>query len=244
MKHDPTRTKLMRIQYSSQLTRLFKKFRKETLNTLVESVVKEQEKRRSWTDDTNYYLETQTTKFILTPSKDVIKRNIRRAYNASKDKARREIPFELGKDMTPLDWESLILLQDINFNRIKDCTDNMRNAITYSCSKGVLEGWGANKIAYEIKNNVDGNPNMGITRCKMIARTEIINAYNQGKMNMYKQAGLTQYEWLTALDERTCEECTDLDGKVFNIGNGQIPPIHPNCRCTTLAVVEKPEEEE
>jgi len=144
--------------------------------------------------------------------------------------------------LTPLDWESLILLQDINFNRIKDCTLNMQNAITYSCNKGVLEGWGANKIAYEIRNNVDGNQNMGIVRAKMIARTEIINAYNQGKMNMYRQAGLTQYEWLTALDERTCEECTELDGKVFDIGNGQVPPIHPNCRCTTLAVVEKPEE--
>jgi SPP1 gp7 family putative phage head morphogenesis protein len=207
----------------------------------VDSVIREQQKRRSWTDDTNFYLEIQTNKFILEPSRDIIKRNIRRAYNASKDKARREIPYQLGKDMTPLDWETLVMLQDISFNRIKDCTQMMKNAITYSCTKGVLEGWGANKIAYEIYHNVDGNNNMGITRCKTIARTEIINAYNTGKMNMYKQAGLTQYEWLTALDERTCEECSDLDGHVFDIGDGSVPPIHPNCRCTTLAVVEKPE---
>jgi SPP1 gp7 family putative phage head morphogenesis protein len=230
----------MRIQYSRQIVKLYKRFKKQVTPLLVKQVLSETGRFRSFTDDINNYIENQTRYFILDPSKTIIKNNIRRAFNSGKNKAQHElVPYQLGRDMTPLDWESLIMLQDISFNRIKDCTLNMQNAITYSCSKGVLEGWGAEKIAREIRNNVDGNNNMGIIRARTIARTEVINAYNQSKMNMYKQAGLSQYEWLTALDERTCEECVALDGKVFDIGSGDVPPLHPNCRCCTVPVKEE-----
>ena len=39
-----------------------------------------------------------------------------------------------------------------------------------------------------------------------------------------------QYQWVSVLDSRTTEICEDLDGQVFVIGAGPLPPMHINCR--------------
>lgn len=45
------------------------------------------------------------------------------------------------------------------------------------------------------------------------------------------------YRWVSTLDNRTSSTCRGLDGKVFKINEGPLPPIHPNCRSTTVAVL-------
>lgn len=47
------------------------------------------------------------------------------------------------------------------------------------------------------------------------------------------------YEWVSTLDGRTTETCMALDGQVFEIGKGPMPPAHWNCRSTTIPVVKK-----
>lgn len=79
-----------------------------------------------------------------------------------------------------------------------------------------------------------------VYRSYRIARTELIHVYNGSALEKYKEAGVEMWEWLTADDERTCAECSAMDGKRFPINNtDQIPPdaSHPNCRCTVLAVL-------
>jgi len=95
-----------------------------------------------------------------------------------------------------------------------------------------------------------------------IARTETIWAYNAGAVEGYKQSGVvTKKQWWAAMDDRTCPFCEemhekiiDVDAEFFNKGSllaldsgselnfdyedvGH-PPLHPNCRCTILPVVE------
>jgi SPP1 gp7 family putative phage head morphogenesis protein len=72
----------------------------------------------------------------------------------------------------------------------------------------------------------------------MIARTEIIRTYNQGAINQYKKVGVTKWKWLTAYDDRTCEQCASLDGKIFKMGAPQ-PPLHVNCRCSVAPYLDK-----
>lgn len=43
------------------------------------------------------------------------------------------------------------------------------------------------------------------------------------------------YRWVSTLDDRTSDVCQDLDGEVFKVGEGPIPPAHPNCRSVTIA---------
>lgn len=87
-------------------------------------------------------------------------------------------------------------------------------------------------------------------RARMIARTEVVGAANQGRLMAWKAqvaAGLidpdTAYKrWLTHKDERTCPVCGPTDREevpfdtLFSVGV-QVPPLHPNCRCTAILVV-------
>lgn len=85
-------------------------------------------------------------------------------------------------------------------------------------------------------------------RSERIARTETIRASNFATEEAYRESGVVEgKEWLATRDERTDDECIELDGKVIPLGKdfkkgGEIvkfPPIHVNCRCTLLPVIER-----
>ena len=250
MQIDPTHTTMLRLQYSRQLTRLYRQFQKKILPILTKIVINLNKKYsidrrvkmktiRTITDDVDRWLTRQGDEIIIQPSKPVTERNIRQAYRKGAHKALSQLTDAQITYLTPADWDAFLLLEDINFSRIKDATVTMQNAITYSTQRGILEGWGINKIAYEIRRNIKGNSNMGMHRAKTIARTEVINAYNVAAQNKYKQNGVKKYIWITSFDERTCEICSSLDGKIFSVGHGEVPPVHPNCRCSTSPIYEK-----
>jgi HK97 family phage portal protein len=109
-------------------------------------------------------------------------------------------------------------------------------------AEGVKEGESIPKLAKRV-SSVYGEAKG--YRSKLIARTETIAASNQGALQAYDQSGVVEKkEWLTALDERTCEECAALNGQIRKLqenfsGGVETPPLHPNCRCTIIPVLEK-----
>lgn len=121
--------------------------------------------------------------------------------------------------------------------------------------KILSEGFRENKSIAQIKaqikeeirlsDRLDNKGNLLLTaeeRPGIIARTETITIANQGLKQLYKDNGIKRVRWLAAVSERTCEECQNLNGRVFNINEIQTgvdqPPLHPNCRCTLLSVLE------
>lgn len=74
-----------------------------------------------------------------------------------------------------------------------------------------------------------------------LIRTELNYIQNQAAADRYVAAGFERYEWLAARDERTCEECEELDHQVFLFRDKEVgvnfPPLHPNDRCTIIPVV-------
>ena len=100
-------------------------------------------------------------------------------------------------------------------------------------------------------------------RATRIARTETIWALNEGAVEGYKQSGVVvAKEWSTAADERVCQWCEPMDGKIvglegdyfkmgdsfigrdggtlnFEIENVGHPPLHPQCRCAIIPVVKE-----
>lgn len=72
-----------------------------------------------------------------------------------------------------------------------------------------------------------------------IARTESTRLANLGAVSQYKAGGVTQYRWISSTGSRTCPTCDALNGRVFKIGEGPLPPDpHGMCRCTTGAITE------
>jgi hypothetical protein len=64
-----------------------------------------------------------------------------------------------------------------------------------------------------------------------LLRTEMSVAFNEAdRLSSEKNPGSTGQKWLIAIG--ACPQCTPLNGEpVSKVG---YPPLHPNCRCTTL----------
>ena len=55
-------------------------------------------------------------------------------------------------------------------------------------------------------------------------------------MDSIRLSGRTKYPYICNNTDNTCNDCAILDGQVFDISAAEegvnLPPIHPNCRCT------------
>lgn len=100
----------------------------------------------------------------------------------------------------------------------------------------------------------------GKTQAERITRTEVARACNSGIVDAYRQSGVVEgKQWLTSGDP--CEYCAPLEGKIVELDGNYFdegsewlgdaktpmkldyedvgePPLHPNCRCTTISVIE------
>jgi len=79
---------------------------------------------------------------------------------------------------------------------------------------------------------------------EQVARTECNRAYVSAVQASLDSLGLTTWQFVCADDERTCDDCSPNDGAIVAIGDAfpsgdDAPPIHPACRCVTIAVSEE-----
>lgn len=82
----------------------------------------------------------------------------------------------------------------------------------------------------------------GASTARRLVRTESCYLSNQMEMQSYKECGIDTYIYVATLDLRTCDDCcAPLDGRRFPVAEQQpgknCPPMHPWCRCTTIAFV-------
>lgn len=75
-----------------------------------------------------------------------------------------------------------------------------------------------------------------------LARSELNRVCGLANADSYKESDLVEeYEFVAILDNRTSEICADMDGKRFLKKDYEpgvnAPPMHPNCRSTTVAVI-------
>lgn len=114
------------------------------------------------------------------------------------------------------------------------------NGTTIEELRAVLaEGFAAGESIPQLRNRIEEYySRANRVRATMVARTEVITASARGTEEAYRELGVQKVEWYTALDERTCEECVPLHGKIYPIDEGPRPALHPQCRCVILSVTE------
>jgi SPP1 gp7 family putative phage head morphogenesis protein len=77
----------------------------------------------------------------------------------------------------------------------------------------------------------------------MIVRTTFTSVQNQAALRTYEKAGRGKvsdsYKYVSVRDSRTSDICRALDGRIFKYDDPKrkTPPQHPNCRSTTVPVV-------
>lgn len=137
-----------------------------------------------------------------------------------------------------------ILNQFINQNwsgkhfseRIWQNQNALKDALFTNLERGIREGHKLDKIA-KIFDNEFGSKSYQSQR---LIRTETARIISESKEQLYLENGIRQVEHLATLESNTCSICAGLDGQVFDIDDTNRPriPIHPNCKCDQVPVIE------
>jgi len=126
------------------------------------------------------------------------------------------------------------------------------NELKRVLNKDLMQGKGIREIARDIDMKVKPNDLYEITtenqlgnlirgkdvRSIGIARTEISRVSNEGAIKQFADNGITKIRWVASSGDRTCPDCEALNGVIFETFNHPEIPLHPYCRCTTIAVTE------
>lgn len=79
-----------------------------------------------------------------------------------------------------------------------------------------------------------------------IIRTESARVASIAQFDSYKNQGIKKYKFIATLERNTCVRCGALDQREFVIEKAEpwetVPPIHPNCKCTTIPLDKKADE--
>jgi SPP1 gp7 family putative phage head morphogenesis protein len=132
-------------------------------------------------------------------------------------------------DNYALDWiklRSLTLAKSIN----KTTMEAIRNELAL--------GFEAGESMLQLSNRIEGYfDDKAKIRAEMVSRTEVISASNEGALHRFELEGVDKSEFFISPD--ACTECIPYDGKIYPTKESHgIIPIHPNCRCVWLPVIE------
>lgn len=130
-------------------------------------------------------------------------------------------------------------------------------------NEGLVEGLSIAQIRRDIQEKFEG---FDKTQAERITRTEVLKASNLGTQDAFEQSEVVvAKQWLTAMDDRVDGDCEELNGAIvdlegdyddtiksllgeekaatiLNYNSVDYPPLHPNCRCTLLPIIEGQED--
>lgn len=122
--------------------------------------------------------------------------------------------------------------------RIWNHENKINEILKQHITTGLIQGNSISKMSQKVTNDM----NVSLNNSIRLVRTE--TAYIQGKaiLESYIQAGIKKYKYLATLDYKTSKVCQNLDSKIFEVEKAQIgtnyPPMHPNCRSTTVVYID------
>lgn len=158
---------------------------------------------------------------------------------------------------TPFHLDRVGLLFTRVFSDLKGITEVMDYQISRILAQGMIDGDAPRLLARKLVSAIDGTNmgTLGITdtlgrfipakrRAEILARTEIIRAHHLATIQEYRNWGVlnieVKAEWKTAGDDRVCNKCSSLEGKIYTLDEIEpMIPLHPQCRCIALPYIEE-----
>ncbi len=189
---------------------------------------------------------------------DVSKPFVRATMLTGAEQAIRSVQRQFQFDSVSAGIETVM---DERSGRIVDINKRIAAQLRNVIATNLVEGEPISKLKPAIREffNVD----YAKIRAERIARTETIWAFNHGAVEGYKQSRIVEAkEWVTAQDDRLCQWCAPMDGKIVGLTENyhdmgadfigeeggtlnldyedvQHPPLHPGCRCTIVPVLKE-----
>lgn len=118
-------------------------------------------------------------------------------------------------------------------DRLWNSENKLKNELERILRIGLIQGRNPNAMSPQIEKAFG----VGQREAIRLVITEMCRVQTEVQKQSYERNGYEEYEFITEPDERLCDECRDLDGKIFKVRDMQpghnAPPIHPFCRCST-----------
>ncbi len=166
------------------------------------------------------------------------------------DEAYHRVMFDIQKDVgmsfsfAKMPVSRIVEILDRNWSgklfseRIWGRADRINKAVKKELLVGFMSGRSYRDTAKEIESIMSA----GAMEARRLVHTESTYIANSAELESYKKAGIKKFQFVAVLDMRTSEICASMDGKEFNVSDGvpgeNIPPLHPWCRSTTVAVID------
>jgi len=114
-----------------------------------------------------------------------------------------------------------------------------RQLISDTIASGIADGRPYKEIAKDLDSIFDARDK----RAELLVRTETRKHHIEGMKTRYKANNIESVEWSTAGSD-VCPLCVQLEGKRYPVDDapGGGPPLHVNCRCRLIPVVDLEEE--
>lgn len=239
IQRDPTKSKRHIRSYEKALKQLIESYRHFAQRALLASAGRRLSTEKELAVDINTdllrrALEEAALYAVLEPGQQVILTAMRASYQqgitySTTQLARNGVDVSVQTGFLPTDWRMLDALRVRNLTVLKGITEEMNKRIILEITDATVKGETIEQIAKRLNAAVD----IGKNRSMVMARTEVMYATNQATLTRYYQQGVDRVVWIGgADDDRICDECLTLHGRVFDIDDVPDIPVHPNCRCT------------
>jgi len=256
-REEPTRVRSLRQRYAQRLRGAWADIRATLRRGLVENdalgaeALANDPTRTQFDFDTDAqtagafteWLETQTGQDILDRFGDE-NQFVSKAYERGVGDAQAELQA-LGMSQgragatalrLPVHRDQLQSLFARNFNELEGMTDAVATDLRRELAEGLAAGEGPRDIADDLTDIIgrveDGTPRGAMNRATMIARTELMNSMNHGRLQEWERAGVKKVGVLIA--NTACTECQAYKaGEPYPASEAHSNlPKHPNCRCS------------
>lgn len=114
-----------------------------------------------------------------------------------------------------------------------------RNRLVRGVQTGFVQGQTTRQIVSAVAGP-GGLADISERNVMTVVRTAVSHVSNTARDSVYDSNSdiVSKYQWVSTLDSRTSTVCKSRDGQKYDVGRGPIPPAHPNCRSTTIPVIE------
>lgn len=123
--------------------------------------------------------------------------------------------------------------------RIWGNTDILAENLSQILGGALLSGQGIQKTAKQMRERFEVSKYYS----ERLIRTETNHFNNTADALACEELGAEKYVYMATLDTRTSEICQKYDHKIFKYAERKdgvnFPPLHPNCRSTTRAYIDK-----
>jgi len=124
---------------------------------------------------------------------------------------------------------------------VSDWSQSERDAVVGTIRRGVYEGRTYAELVREVRgtkarNYADGVLNTTARHAQAVIHTSMQHASSVARQETLQanEDVVVGWRFIATLDSKTTAQCRSLDQTVFPVGKGPIPPVHINCRSTSV----------